>query len=158
MKKFFALCIPICIIACNSSTNSANNSAPKDSAMSSQQSAPVSYAYPIGYSSDFEPGNSQYAQTVLKLWKDYDNNTFDNDQGYFADSITFEFASSGVFNGTPDSIVAAVKKARSGYTSAVSSVDVITTLKPKGKDEQWVCVWGKEVDDQNGKKRFCLPQ
>ena len=27
-----------------------------------------------------------------------------------------------------------------------SSVEVVTTLKPKGKDETWVCVWGKEVD------------
>lgn len=152
MKRLFTLCMPLCMVACNSSTDSGNAATSKDTTMSSQQSAPVTYAYPIGYSADFEQGNSQYAQTVLKLWKDYNNNSLDNDQSYFADTVMMEFANGSGFKGNPDSVVAAVKKARGAYASAVSTVDVVTTLKPKGKDEQWVCVWGKEVDEQNGKR------
>ena len=36
--------------------------------------------------------------------------------------------------------------------NVVSSVEVVTALKPKGKDETWVCVWGKEVDTHNNNK------
>ena len=37
--------------------------------------------------------------------------------------------------------------------SATESVDAVVVLKNKGKDESWVCVWGKEVDVmKDGKK------
>ena len=51
-----------------------------------------------------------------------------------------------------DSIFSAIKKYRSSFKTAVSSVEVVTALKPKGKDETWVCIWGKEVDTHDNNK------
>ena len=48
--------------------------------------------------------------------------------------------------------MSSAKKYRGSLKNAVSSVEVVTTLKPKGKDETWVCVWGKEVDTHNNGK------
>ena len=84
---------------------------------------------------------------VLELWKDYDNNAFDNHKDVFADSVVNGFIlTESSINGPRDSIIASAKAYRSSLKNAVSSVEVVTTLKPKGKDETWVCVWGKEVD------------
>jgi hypothetical protein len=55
-------------------------------------------------------------------------------------------------NVSRDSAINGVKKYRSSLKNAVSSVEVVTALKPKGKDETWVCVWGKEVDTHNNNK------
>lgn len=150
----------ICVlVACNSATTSKENksdsmtaSVPPEENAAPQQ-ANVTYAYPVEYSSDFTIGDPKYAQTVLELWKDYDNNTFDNHKDVFADSVSMDFSNgSSVTNMSKDSIFNMVKKFRSSLKNAVSSVEVLTTLKPKGKDETWVCVWGKEVDTHNNGK------
>src|SRR5204863_9861858 len=74
-----------------------------------------------------------------------------NHKDAFADSVSMDLSGTSM-SGTRDSIVAGAKAFRSSFKNAVSSVDAVTTLKPKGKDETWVCVWGKEVDThKNGK-------
>ena len=137
----FVLCI---LASCNTATTSTDAS--KDTAAAVSSNENISYAYTPMYSGDFEIGDSKYAQTVLELWKDYDNNTFDNHRDAFADSVTMEFPDGSSLSGTRDSIINATKAYRSSFATAVSSVDAIVTLKPKGKDETWVCVWGREVD------------
>ncbi|MGN6533371.1 MAG: hypothetical protein ACTHK0_16635, partial [Ginsengibacter sp.] len=68
------------------------------------------YPYTAGYSSHFEMGNPAYARKVLELWKDYDNNTFDN-HDYFADTAVM-FLSNGMVIKGKDSIYAGAKNAR----------------------------------------------
>jgi len=123
-----------------------------------KETAPaVTLPYPIGYAADFEIGDSKYAQTVLGAWKDYDNNTLQNSLVVFADSVTMYFADGTVYSNKKDSAIAFVAKARSSMTSAASSIDAVTILKTKGKDDTWVCVWGKEVDVmKDGKKDSML--
>jgi hypothetical protein len=152
MKHFsIAACALCALVACNSTTNS---SATKDTATAAivpDTNQNVTYAYPVEYS-NFTIGDPKYAQTVLELWKDYDNNTFDNHTDVFSDSVIMDLAGGQTVMGK-DSALAGVKRYRSSLQNAVSSVEVVTTLKPKGKDESWVCVWGKEVDThKDGKK------
>ncbi len=153
MKQLsFAAFILCALVACNTATTSKENKS--DSMTSSvppeENAAPqqgnVAYAYPVAYSSDFTIGDSKYAQMVLELWKDFDNNTFDNHKDYFADSVNMDFPDGSTMGGTRDSIIAGAKAFRSSLKNVTSSIEAITTLKPKGKDETWVCVWGKEVD------------
>ncbi len=151
MKQLTSAAFLLCVlVACNNATTSTNT---KDSTAgdttSSNQS--ITYAYPVEYASDFSIGNPKHSQSVLTLWKDYDNNTMDAHKDLFADSI--EFVSSGSdIKGSKDSVIKAISAYRNSFSSAVSSVSVVVSLKPKGKDESWVSIWGKEVDThKNGK-------
>ena len=150
MKQLSFLSIALVLFSCNTATNKETDTMVKGDS-STTPSAPVSYAYKVNYSSDFEIGDAKYAQTVLQLWKDFDNNTFDNQRDIFADSVTAVFYNGNVFKGTRDSLISMVKEHRTALGTSTSSVDVITTLKPKGKEETWVCVWGTEVDSNKGK-------
>lgn len=145
-------CMACLLIACNTATKSTStNDTMAAAGTPATVDENVTYAYPVAYSSDFTIGDSKYAQTVLELWKDYDNNTFDNHLDAFADSVAMDFSDGSTIRGK-DSVIASAKAYRSSMKNAVSSIDVITTLKPKGKDETWVCVWGKEVDTHNNGK------
>jgi hypothetical protein len=137
--------------ACNTATTSSDNTS-DTTAASTSSNENVTYAYTPTYSADFEIGDSKLAQTVLELWKDFDNNTFDNHKDAFADSVMMEFPDGSQMNGPRDSIIAGAKAYRSSLKNVASTVDVVTTLKPKGKDETWVCVWGKEVDTHKNDK------
>ena len=160
MKQLFIAACALCTLAaCNNATTSTSNTdtTATTATVTSDQNQNVTYAYPVAYSSDFTIGDSKYAQTVLELWKDYDNNAFDNHADAFADSVTMDLADgTGFMNSPKDSVFKSIKAYRSSLKNAVSSVEVVTTLKPKGKDETWVCVWGKEVDTHNNGKMDSL--
>lgn len=154
MKQLSLAAYILCVlVACNTATNSSNTNDTTAAANTTAMNENVSYAYPVEYASDFTIGDSKYAQIVLELWKDYDNNTFENHKDAFADSVSMDLAGGTSFTNSPrDSVISNVKKYRSSLKNAVSSVEVVTALKPKGKDETWVCVWGKEVDTHNDGK------
>lgn len=138
------------LVACNTAITSTNTAADTTSTtMSSNEN--VTYAYPVTYSSDFTIGDSKYAQTVLELWKDFDNNTLDNHASEFSDSVAMDFPDGSTVKGK-DSAMSSAKAYRGSMKSVVSTVDVITTLKPKGKEETWVCIWGKGVNTHNNGK------
>ena len=156
MKQLLLAAYIICaFVACNTATTSTDTkdtmAATATDTTATAMNQNVTYAYPVAYSSDFSIGDSKYAQTVLELWKDYDNNTFDKDAGDFSDSVAMDFPDGSTVKGK-DSAMASAKAYRGSLKNAVSSVDVVTTLKPNGKDETWVCVWGKEVDTHNNGK------
>ena len=62
---------------------------------------------------------------------------------FVEDSLKMDFAD-GSFAKGRDSAVAGTKAYRSSLKNVISSVKVLTPLKPKGKDESWVCVGGKK--------------
>ena len=150
MKQLSLTALILCaLIACNTATTSTT----KDTTVTTQTSSNenVSYAYPVEYASDFSIGDPKHSQSVLTVWKDYDNNTLDAHKDLFADSIEF-MSSGGDLKGTKDSVINALKAYRGSMTNAVSSVSVVVSLKPKNKDESWVSVWGKEIDTHNNGK------
>ncbi|OIQ97455.1 hypothetical protein GALL_204650 [mine drainage metagenome] len=147
-----ALSVLVAVIFFTACTNSVKENTVKDSTL-----AAVTLPYPVNYSSDFEIGDKKLAQSVLAAWKDYDNNTLQNSLGIFADSVMMFLADGTIFSGKKDSAIAFISKFRGSMTSATSSVDAVTVLKTKGKDDSWVCVWGKEVDVmKDGKKDSTL--
>ncbi len=151
MKQNFSILLAVLLFA------ACNNAAKESSTSKDSTAAAVTLPYAVNYSSDFEIGDKKLAQTVLTAWKDYDNNTLQNSLGIFADSVTMFLADGTVFSGKKDSAIAFISKVRGSMTSATSSVDAVTVLKTKGKDDSWVCVWGKEVDVmKDGKKDSTL--
>lgn len=154
MKQLLLIaCITYMLVACNTATTSTDSTKDTMTAETTSSTENISYAYPVEYSSDFAIGDPKYAQLVLELWKDYDDNAFDRHADAFADSVTMDLASGmSLMNLPKDSVIDAIKNYRSSFKNAVSSVEVVTALKPKGKDETWVCIWGKEVDTHNNNK------
>lgn len=99
-----------------------------------------------------ENARKKVAKLVLDIWKDYDNNTIKNSAALFADTTRFYDASGRMVKGK-DSIISIIDTYRNSIASVKEDVSAIVVLKPKGKDETWVCVWGKEVDAmKDGKK------
>lgn len=153
MKQLLLGASIVCaFVACNSATTSTETANDTTATTMAASDAPVAYAYTPGYSANFEIGDSKNAQIVLELWKDFDNNTLDNHKDAFADSVTIELADGSVVKGLKDSVLSSMKSYRSGFTTVVSSVDVVIPLKPKDKEESWVCVWGKEIDTDKKNK------
>lgn len=144
MRKFMPLLIIIAFVACKSEDD-------KTKADASKLATSITYAYTADYSSNFEMGNPEHSKVILDLWKDYDNNTFENSRKNFADTVNFNFANSAPFVGSADSAIAMAKSYRSMFSEVKSVVHAFTPLKSTDKGQNWVCVWGTEYDTKDGK-------
>ena len=145
MRKFPFFVAITFLAACNSSTDKSKMETPKsaDSTMPKQES--LSYPYTADYSSDFEIGDAKNAQTLLALYKDWDNNTLDNSKSYFADVDTMIFANGSMFAGSRDSMIVMAKKSRGQFTTVVDSIHAWIPLRSKDKKEDWVVIWTREI-------------
>lgn len=153
MKRFFVLSAVVMLAACNSN-ESANKEAMSDSVkpVSETTMAAIKSPYPIGYSSNFEKDDPKNAETLLALWKAWDNGDLSATKDMFADSVELHFSDGSSLHSTRDSVIADAQKFRSTFASAVSSVDAVMASKSVDKNEHWALIWGKEVDtDKKGK-------
>jgi hypothetical protein len=107
-----------------------------------QQKMP--YPYKATYSSDFKIGNPADAKKILELWKDWDDNAFDR-HDYMADTVIMFFPDGSVIKGK-DSVVAGAKRYRGTMSSATSELQAWTPLKSVDRNENWVALWGTEMD------------
>ena len=153
MKKIFVLSAVVVMAACNSN-ESAKTGAMADSAKAVIEvtTPAIKSPYAIGYSSSFAIDDPKNAETLLALWKDYDNGDLSAAKDMFADTVDFYFSNGAIMHGTRDSIIAVAQKHRDMSAKVVSSVNAITALKSLDKNEHWALIWGKEVDtDKKGK-------
>lgn len=136
--------------SCNTGTKNdvATDSAGTASAKMSS-SDPVALPYPVTYSSQFEKSDDRNSQLILGLWKDYDNNTFDNSKNKFADTVTMQMPGFEMINVSRDSAVSSTKAYRNTFSKVESRVAAVTALKSTDKNEEWVLVWGTEVHTNN---------
>ena len=86
-----------------------------------------------------------HAKKILEIWKDWDNGNLSTHKDHFADTIDLHFADGTILHGARDSVMTAVQAFRDTYKSVTSQVHAVTPLKSNDKDEDWVCVWGKEI-------------
>jgi hypothetical protein len=113
----------------------------------------IKFPYVPSSSINYKIGDSKYAQTVLRIWKDYDNNNLDGDLKFFADSVRIEFANGFLINARKDSMLLMMKRFRSSLISSETSVDTWATLKPIDEEGTWVCVWGVGIDERNDRTK-----
>jgi len=153
MKKIFILSAVVMLAACNSN-ESANKETMSDSVkpVSETTMPAIKSPYTIGYSSNFEKDDPKNAETLLALWKAWDNGDLSAAKDMFADSVEMHFSNGSTMHATRDSVIADAQKIRSTFASAVSSVDAVMASKSVDKNEHWALIWGKEVDiDKKGK-------
>ena len=153
------------IASCNSSgdkakTESMNTDTTATAAPKTM--ADINSPYPVVYSSKFEIGDPKNAETVLKLWKDWDNNRLMDSKNSFADTVTFYFSDGTMMHASRDSALAMAQKVRDSQASITSSIDAVMSAKslmnnvsskPEDQNQNWALIWGEErVTDKKGKK------
>ena len=149
MKRILLFASLAFFTACNSN-EPAKTDAMKSGMDSTMQA--INSPYAIGYSSKFVMDDPKNAESLLTLWKDWDNGDLSVHKDLFADSMSMTFADGSMMNASRDSALAAAQKMRNNLASAVSSVDAIMAVKSTDKNENWAIIWGKEVDtDKKGK-------
>src|SRR5690348_779088 len=158
MKKILAFMAVGLLAACTSNDSSKNATSASDStnstmsSMSTMPAAIQSPDYKIGYSSNFVMDDPKNAESLLKLWKVWDDGDLSKAKDFFADTVTLHFSDGRTMTGPRDSIIAGGQKARTALGTSVSSVDAIMAVKSTDKNEHWALIWGMEKDtDAKGK-------
>jgi len=150
MKKVLLFATVAVFAACNNQPAATVDASAKTTADSTI--AEIKSPYEIGYSSKFVMGDPKNAETLLKLWKDWDAGNLMGSKDNFADSVELYMNDGSAIVGKKDSALATIQAFRNTFASAVSSVFTITALKSVDKDENWALIWGKEIDtDKKGK-------
>ena len=149
MKRLFFTATVAILASCNS-----NQPVQTETAKPAIDSAVLSInsPYNVSYSSKFVIGSSKNAETILTLWKDYDNGNLSAHKESFADSIELYLADGSKLHSSRDSIIAIIQKHRNMFSAVSDRVDAVTSLKSTDKNQDWVLVWGMETDiDKKGK-------
>jgi len=98
--------------------------------------------YKASYSSKFTIADELYANKVLTLWKDYEENMLDRHVDWFADTVSMTLANGQTVKGKAANLTA-VKAFRGQLKSMKVAVDAYMSLK-SDRGENVVCVWGSE--------------
>jgi hypothetical protein len=166
MKKVFIIASMALVAACNSSGDKAKTEAAAadttaSTAATTTTMPAINSPYAVLYSSKFEIGDPKYAETVLGLWKDWDNGNLAVSKDRFADTVEFHFSDGSMMKATRDSAIAMAQKIRDSYASSVSRVDAVMSAKslmnnmsslPKDQNQNWALIWGMEKNThKNGK-------
>ena len=167
MRKIFIISSVAFCAACNNSGDKAkvdSMSAASDSTAAATTPAPmtaINSPYPVLYSSKFEIGEPKYAETILALWKDWDNGTLMNSKDRFADTVNMHFSNGGVVHASRDSALTIAQAERNKIAKSVSRVDAVMSAKstmnnmsprPEDQTQNWALIWGMETDtDKKGK-------
>jgi len=146
MKKILFVASIFFFAACNSSNDKAkvdSMSAASDSTAAATTPAP------------------KYAETILALWKDWDNGTLMNSKDRFADTVNMHFSNGGVVHASRDSALTIAQAERNKIAKSVSRVDAVMSAKstmnnmsprPEDQTQNWALIWGMETDtDKKGK-------
>jgi hypothetical protein len=156
MKKILIVTSMAFFAACNNSSDKAKVESMKSDTTASTATTTmpdINSPYAVTYSSKFEMGDPKNAETVLNIWKDWDNGNLMNSKNSFADTVELHFSDGSMVRAARDSALAMGQADRDRYASSVSTVDVITSLKSTDKNENWALIWGEErLTDKKGKK------
>lgn len=149
MKQIFIAVLAACIFACNT----AEKTPPGETKAVPATKAEINLAgYSPTYSVSFEMGDSKHAEAVLALWKDWDSGNLEPSKMLFADSVRFYTYDGSLITGPRDSAVAGAQNYRNMFSAIKSTVHAIFPIKSTDKNEDWVCIWGTEVNtDKKGK-------
>lgn len=153
MRKIYLFAAIAFLVACTSSSDKSKTEGVKASDSVSTKEESLTYPFTPDYSSDFEIGDAKNAQTLLELYRNWDNNTLDNSKSSFAEIDTMYFSDGTMFAGSRDSLFAIANKMRGQMGSVVDSIHAWVPLRSKDKNEDWVLIWTREIStDAKGKK------
>jgi hypothetical protein len=137
-KTFLFLAAAVLLAACS-------NEKKEETKTDDQSKSSVTLPYTASYSSSFEMGDPKHVATILQgSWKDWEENKLDKTK-WLADTIV-AFHSNFMVSQGADSLIARWKRLRNGYTSVIDTIEAAMSVRSKDKNENWVLVWGKEIN------------
>lgn len=149
MKQILIAVLTACIIACNTAEE---NPSGETKAITDTKAAINTAGYAATYSTSFEMGDNKNAETILALWKDWDNGNLDPSKNLFADSVTLYTSDGSLIAGPRDSAIANAQNYRNMFSAVKTTLHAVFPIKSTDANEDWVCIWGTEVNtDKNGK-------
>ena len=152
MKKIWILATIALFAACNSGNEPAKVDSMSTGKDSTTPMRDINSPYAINYSSKFAIDDPKNAETVLSLWKAWDNGDLSASKGMFADSVQMYLGDGSMMSGPRDSVMAGAQTFRNTIASSVSSVDAVMAVKSTDKNDHFALIWGKEIDtDKKGK-------
>ncbi len=140
MRKLWILFAGILMAACG-----AKNAPDSTGSSPAAGKDTLAYAYKASYSSDITvPGNAEYAQKVLLVWKAFEGNQIQAKRSFFADTITYNDAAGMHFHGPADSLLAFAQRETGGLDSLRFDISSWTSSHVNDKNEDWVNIWSTE--------------
>ena len=144
MKQFLVLAVMVVFAACNNSSSTPSDSAKAGADSSSAKMRDIQSPYAIDYSSKFTIDDPKNAESLLALWKAFDNGNLSAAKDLFADTVEMNFADGMKMRASRDSIIAAGQAYRNSLGAVVENVHAIMAVKSTDKDEHWALIWGTE--------------
>ncbi|MBK5271908.1 MAG: nuclear transport factor 2 family protein [Bacteroidia bacterium] len=140
MKKILVTVFAISFLACNS------EKAP-ETMTEAKPNVPANMSgFTPTYSASFVMDSAANTETVLALWKEWNDGDLSGSRPHFADSVTFFLADGSMMSGPSDSIIKNMQGYRSSFKNMHGEVEAIFAVKSTDKDENWVAVWGHEIN------------
>lgn len=149
MKSHLLLTAAVLLAACNSTpTTQTEIAKTADSSVAQTINSP----YDIRYSSKFVMDSPRNAESLLAIWKDWDNGDLSVHKNLFADSVELHFSDGSIIHTSRDSGMAMAQRLRNTFSASIDRVDAVMAIKSTDRNEHWALIWGTEVDtDKKGK-------
>lgn len=151
MKKIFILALLGIVVSCTSKQSESNAVTTAVELAPVAQVQDIKSPYPVIYSSKFVMDDPKNAESLLKLWKAWDDGDFNAFKDIFADTVELHFANGMTIRASRDSIVSDAQRERTKLQAARSSVDAIMAVKSTDRNEHWAMIWGVDRSTRNGK-------
>ncbi len=152
MKKILAVAICALLAACSSNTTTPPTDAAKVIPDSAAAVKTIQSPYHIDYSSKFTIDDPKNAESLLAIWKAYDNGDLSVSKELFADTMEAYLSNGAVMRASRDSMLAGIQAVRNSFKTVVDRVSAVTAVKSTDRNEHWVLIWGTEIDTyKNGK-------
>src|SRR5579859_4151762 len=142
MTRTPALALLAIFAACHSTPSTPATDSTMVSTDSAAMTKTIQSPYEIGYSSKFVMDDPKNAESLLKLWKTYDDGDLSAGKDMIADSMTAYLSNGVMMHASRDSMTAMVQRMRNSVKSSVSRVDAVMAVKSTDKNEHWALIWG----------------
>jgi len=146
MKKVLLAVFAISFLSCNN----------EPAAVATAEAKPMvpanMHGFTPNYSASFVMDSAANTETVLALWNDWKTGDLAPSRPSFADSVSLFLPDGSSMSGPTDEIMKNMMGYRSTFKSIDVGVDAVFAVKSTDKDENWVAIWGTEIQtDMTGK-------
>jgi hypothetical protein len=139
MKKIFVAVFAISFMACN------NEKAAEATAEAKANVPTKMYGFTPGYSASFVMDDATNTETVLALWEDWKKGDLSPSRTRFADSLSLFLSDGTSMVGLTDTLLKNMQAYRSSFKGMEVVMDAIFAVTSTDKKEDWVTVWGTEI-------------
>jgi hypothetical protein len=146
MKRSLTFAALAFLAACNSNPRAMNNDSTIATRDSGSMAKTIQSPYDLTYSSKFVMDDPKNAESLLALWKAYDNGDLSISKDMIADTIETHWGDGSMMRASRDSTLASVQAYRNSFKAAVDRVHAIMAVKSTDKNEHWAIIWGTEID------------